>query len=441
MYNELLLEVQTDFNELTGYDGARARNNLGILVPIFTSIWHTNNPNADKEDSSIIDYIAQTYKDSYRKFETNYPVFLEKVKKWKEKPGNKPDEKATQEKGKETDATQSGEKPVGPAKTNAKVDAKTGKPAKTDAKVAGTATSADLKSKNPEQADSNKTGELIDKNPALKAKLKVIKTTDQLGDLVFGIITLFSNKALKSFPKQKNMFSTLYNRVNNEFPTASRLKQAFAKAKDKFNNTYPNDATYKEETQDQDPTAIKTAQTDASKKEKSFTQDTTVLGAFTVFNSNSALTAAIQKNNTEEEVYQLILRYLIPYLGPYFYSQKDDSEGTYNRGTGGQFAQKTLRETPLNEQFLRMQKLAGLITEGQYQARKKALNEGKYSDWWAKADDELGLDFGDDIYSYVDSYDEPWQGKFADEVVNIDADNYEDFKNQVKQLYDKINPF
>ena len=74
-------------------------------------------------------------------------------------------------------------------------------------------------------------------------------------------------------------------------------------------------------------------------------------------------------------------------------------------------------------------------------AKKKVLNEGEYSDWWAKADDELGLDFGDDIYSYVDSYDEPWQGKFADEVVNIDADDYEDFKNQVKQLYDEINPF
>ena len=231
--------------------------------------------------------------------------------------------------------------------------------------------SADLKFKNPEQADSNKTGELIDKNPALKAKLKVIKTTDQLGDLVFGIITLFSNKALKTFAKQKTMFSTLYSRVNTEFPNASRLKQAFTKAKDKFNSTYPNAADYKEETQDQDPTAIKTAQTDASKKEKSFTQDTTVLGAFTVFNSNPALTAAIQRNNTEEEVYQLILRYLIPYLGPYFYSQKDDSEGTYNRGEGGQFAKKTLRETPLNEQFLRMQKLAGLITESQYQARKK----------------------------------------------------------------------
>jgi len=71
----------------------------------------------------------------------------------------------------------------------------------------------------------------------------------------------------------------------------------------------------------------------------------------------------------------------------------------------------------------------------------QALFEGEYSNWWAKADNELGLDFGDDIYSYVDLYDEPWQGEFANEVVNIDADNYEDFKNQVKQLYDEINPF
>ena len=88
----------------------------------------------------------------------------------------------------------------------------------------------------------------------------------------------------------------------------------------------------------------------------------------------------------------------------------------------------------LSEEFKRMQKLAGLITENK-------LNEGEYSDWWAKANIELGLDFDDDIYSYVDLYDEPWQGKFAEEVTNIDASDYEDFKNQVKQLYDEYKPF
>jgi hypothetical protein len=81
----------------------------------------------------------------------------------------------------------------------------------------------------------------------------------------------------------------------------------------------------------------------------------------------------------------------------------------------------------------RMQQLAGLIKESQ-------LKEGKYSTWWAKANDELGLEFEDDIYDYFDA-DEPWQRKFAKEVDGINADNYEDFKSQVKKLYKKSNPF
>lgn len=76
-----------------------------------------------------------------------------------------------------------------------------------------------------------------------------------------------------------------------------------------------------------------------------------------------------------------------------------------------------------------------------YLAEGRLLKEEKYSDWWAKANDELGLDFDGDIYSYVDSYDEPWQGKFANAVTNIEANNYEDFKSQVEEIYDELNPF
>lgn len=91
--------------------------------------------------------------------------------------------------------------------------------------------------------------------------------------------------------------------------------------------------------------------------------------------------------------------------------------------------------------LIRMKQLAGLITENQAMEMMNDLNEGKYSDWWAKANDELGLDFEDDIYSYVYSYDEPWQGTFAKEVTNIKASDYEDFKNKVNKLYNKLNPF
>jgi len=70
-----------------------------------------------------------------------------------------------------------------------------------------------------------------------------------------------------------------------------------------------------------------------------------------------------------------------------------------------------------------------------------ATEKGEYSDWWAKADKELGFDLDDDIYSYVYSWDEPWENEFAKAVTDIEADNYEDFKSQVKKLYDKLNPF
>jgi hypothetical protein len=70
-----------------------------------------------------------------------------------------------------------------------------------------------------------------------------------------------------------------------------------------------------------------------------------------------------------------------------------------------------------------------------------ATEKGEYSDWWAKADKELGFDLDDDIYSYVYSWDEPWENEFAKAVTNIEADNYEDFKSQVKKLYDELNPF
>jgi len=61
-------------------------------------------------------------------------------------------------------------------------------------------------------------------------------------------------------------------------------------------------------------------------------------------------------------------------------------------------------------------------------------------DWWAKANNEFGLDFEDDIYDYIDS-DESWQRKFANEVINIKTKNYKDFKIKVKKIYKKLNPF
>jgi hypothetical protein len=78
------------------------------------------------------------------------------------------------------------------------------------------------------------------------------------------------------------------------------------------------------------------------------------------------------------------------------------------------------------------------IEEGQ----KKTLSEEDEveNNWWDKANKELDLGFDDDIESYIDSYDEQWQRKFAEEVMDIDAENYEDYKNQVRDIYNDVYP-
>ena len=62
------------------------------------------------------------------------------------------------------------------------------------------------------------------------------------------------------------------------------------------------------------------------------------------------------------------------------------------------------------------------------------------SNWWIRVNKELDLGFDDDIKSYIDSYDEQWQKEFAEEVMDIDTENYKDYKIQVKDIYDSIYP-
>jgi hypothetical protein len=76
------------------------------------------------------------------------------------------------------------------------------------------------------------------------------------------------------------------------------------------------------------------------------------------------------------------------------------------------------------------------------ESRKKTLSEEDEAEnnWWNKANKELDLGFDDDVESYIDSYDEQWQRKFAEEVMDIDAENYEDYKNQVRDIYNDVYP-
>jgi hypothetical protein len=73
----------------------------------------------------------------------------------------------------------------------------------------------------------------------------------------------------------------------------------------------------------------------------------------------------------------------------------------------------------------------------------KDINEAEDgNDWWVKADEELGLDFdGEDLEDLAMNADESWQADFAQQVLDIDASDYEDYKNQVSAIYDETNPF
>jgi len=73
----------------------------------------------------------------------------------------------------------------------------------------------------------------------------------------------------------------------------------------------------------------------------------------------------------------------------------------------------------------------------------KDVNEAEDgNDWWVKADEELGLDFnGENLEDLAMNADESWQADFAQQVLDIDASDYEDYKTQVSAIYNETNPF
>ena len=79
----ILLEGKTDFSELPGYNSSKAKSNLGILVPAYAAYW-ASEPGQTADGTVLptgfdIDYVMDTYKDSYRKFEKDYPIISKQV--------------------------------------------------------------------------------------------------------------------------------------------------------------------------------------------------------------------------------------------------------------------------------------------------------------------------------------------------------------------------
>jgi hypothetical protein len=98
---------------------------------------------------------------------------------------------------------------------------------------------------------------------------------------------------------------------------------------------------------------------------------------------NPTLVTRLKNINTAEEAIQLVLREIIPYLNTDFKERKSDIRGAViaaaneltNTETAADRSEKAAQNKsaqPTNESFLKMQKLAGVITESQY---RKILNE------------------------------------------------------------------
>lgn len=73
LLENIILEAQTDFNFIKGFDADIAKNNLGLLTPLVVYSWDVADTLKGKTKSSSIDYVSQNYKKSYREFEKNYP--------------------------------------------------------------------------------------------------------------------------------------------------------------------------------------------------------------------------------------------------------------------------------------------------------------------------------------------------------------------------------
>ena len=65
---------------------------------------------------------------------------------------------------------------------------------------------------------------------------------------------------------------------------------------------------------------------------------------------------------------------------------------------------------------------------------EESVEEGNQNDWWVKADEELGLDFDGDSLEDLLNSDDGWQAAFDEKVLAIDSDNYEDYRDQVSAI-------
>jgi hypothetical protein len=98
-------------------------------------------------------------------------------------------------------------------------------------------------------------------------------------------------------------------------------------------------------------------------------------------------------------------------------------------------------------EILKMKKLAGLLTEGEY-AKALLKEEEELEDWeevkneyFQRANKEYGWDFDDDeTIDALEYSDESWQRRFARKLINIGDMYYEDWKDEANDAWESTQP-
>lgn len=273
----LLQEISTDFNELPNYNESKAKSNLGILVPLYSAFWASEPSKIASGDilpmGFDIDYVMDTYKDSWRKFEKDYPVI-----------SGKTDYETYIDyiPGEEQQSKQNTKQP-GVNKTQS------------------TSKSFD---KNPNiSPDTQRVKTSIDRNSTLIKQLDRINNKEELQKLILAILFYTNKDFIEAKSRISRAIFTARNRFKPIKESTNAMQKAIASLADERNNRL---------------------------------KIIDVLRISKYLNNYPTLQNLLNKINTEEELIDLILDVILPHVNPVLHKQPSIIKGALI-GAGNQF--------------------------------------------------------------------------------------------------------
>lgn len=341
IHEYLLTEASvSEFTSLPGFDGNKATSNLGILVPLYCYTWNI----MDESFNVALAHVRKNYASSFNKFSEKYPVIVGKI--GKKAPSEKPSKP-------ETSTASTGEPKPSTAGTQSQTPG-------VQSQTPGTQSIARFDSKADKvkvQTDVARVTQAINRDGTFKSYLKRIDNVDELANFILALFLYRDTKGDPIFPPDKTFFTD-----------TGRVRSAlFA-----LHNTIPNEL--KEED-----------------SEQIFAKFPDVKAAYTHIGRSSTLRNLLKNVNTSLEFTQMVIYSILPYINPKFRTKngvKDLKRAIYKAASMSskykdildkprkKTLSSTAKDIKLTEEFIRMQKLAGLITESEYQKKKESITEG-----------------------------------------------------------------